>query len=154
MRNLLVAPVAILVMTLAGCGQPAKAPTEAAAGLVVSEGKLVLPAVKGNSAAAYFTLANKGSKAVHVAAIDIEGAGMAMLHETREENGHSTMVMLDSPEVKPGESLTLSPGGKHVMVDGLPAGLAPGGTVPMVITLDDGNKLTAPLAVTAFTVAN
>ena len=142
------------VITLAACNPSAQPPADDGAALAVSEGRLVLPAVKGNPAAAYFTLSNTGDKAVRVGAVDIEGAGMTMLHETREENGRSTMTMLMSPEVRPGESLTLSPGGKHVMIEGIPAGLAPGASVKMTLTFDNGQKLVAPLTVTSSQLAD
>ena len=64
------------------------------------------------------------------------------------------MTMLMSPEVRPGESLTLSPGGKHVMIEGIPAGLAPGASVKMTLTFDNGQKLVAPLTVTSSQLAD
>lgn len=150
-------PLAVLMAALAACGpKAAPAPTETATaqsapetkpGLALSGGKLILPAVKGNPGAGYFTLTNGSAKPVTVAAIDVAGAGMTMLHETIQKDGHSTMVMLDSPQVQPGQSLVLAPGGKHLMVDAVPATATVGGTIELTITFADGDKLSAPLAI-------
>jgi len=118
-------------------------------GLSLNGARLVLPAVKGNPGAAYFTLVNGSERPVAIAAVDVAGAGMAMLHETKDMGGHSSMTDMAAPELKPGESMAFAPGGKHVMVDDLPERLKPGGTVEMTITFADGDKLSAPLKVEA-----
>src|SRR5690606_21441462 len=126
MRMVRLASCAALALALAACNQqvPAdQASSEATGaqtdpdgkpGLVLSGGKLALPAVSGNPAAAYFTLTNTGEKAATVAAVHVEGAGMAMLHETMQMDGHSSMQMMKSVDVAPGEALAFAPGGKHV----------------------------------------
>ncbi|MEP7221081.1 MAG: copper chaperone PCu(A)C [Novosphingobium sp.] len=151
-NRLLTGLVGVLLLT--GCGEksaPTDAPSangpDAKPGLSVSGGKLVMPAVKGNPGAAYFIVSNGSAKAVHIAAIDIAGAGMAMIHESREVNGHTTMEMLMSPEVPAHGSVEFSPGGKHVMVSDIGAEIAPGKTAEMTITFDDGDKVSAPLSV-------
>jgi len=155
-RQLLLA--AGLALPLGACHDQPAGPVAAAStaampdtkpGLAVSGGKLVLPAVKGNPAAAYFTLANNSDKPVSIADISVAGAGMAMLHETMAVDGHSTMRDMTAPTAGPSESLAFTPGGKHVMVFDVPAGLAPGGTVEMTLTFADGDKLSTPLAVEA-----
>lgn len=122
---------------------------EAKPGLSLAGGKLVLPAVSGNPGAAYFTLANGSAKPATIAAVDVAGAGMAMLHQTRQVNGHSEMGELADPSVPSGGTLAFAPGGNHVMVMDLPASLKPGGTVEMTITFADGDKLSAPLVIAA-----
>ncbi|HET9629598.1 MAG TPA: copper chaperone PCu(A)C [Novosphingobium sp.] len=127
--------------------ETATAAPETKPGLALSGGKLVLPAVKGNPAAAYFTLANGSGKPVSIAAIEVAGAGMAMMHETKQVAGHSEMVMLDNPTIAPGASLVFARGGKHVMVMDPPADLKPGETVELTLTFSDGDKLSAPLGI-------
>lgn len=149
--------LAALALMPAACGkQGAPAPVESSTaapdakpGLSLSGGKLVLPAVSGNPGAAYFSLANGSDKPVSIAAVDVAGAGMAMLHETMAKDGHSTMTDLSSPEIRPGETMTFAPGGKHVMVDAVPATARPGGTIELTITFADGDKLSAPLTIEA-----
>ena len=130
-------------------GASSAAAPDAKPGLSVTGGRLVLPAVKGNPGAAYFTLANGSDKPVSIAAIDVAGAGMAMLHETKQMEGHSSMLDMAAPELEPGETVVFAPGGKHVMVDAVPDGLKPGSSVEMTITFADGDKLSAPLTAEA-----
>ena len=118
---------------------------DAKPGMVLTGGRLVLPAVKGNPGAVYFTLTNGSSTPARIAAIDVAGAGMAMLHETQQMDGHSTMQALTDPAVPAGGSIVLAPGGKHAMVDGIPADWKPGATVELTVTFADGDKLSAPL---------
>lgn len=145
---------------VAGCGQGSPQPEassatstsgapEAKPGLALTQGTLVLPAVKSNPGAAYFTLTNSGTKAVTLAAIDVAGAGMAMLHETVEANGHSEMRALSDPVIPAGGSLVFAPGGKHVMIDAIPADWKPGGSAEITLTFADGDKLSAPLTFVA-----
>lgn len=149
-----------LLAALSACGshQPAaqasQEPQAAAApdakpGLSLSGGRLVLPAVKGNPGAAYFTLANHSNKPATLAAVDVAGTGMAMLHQTMQADGHSTMQDMAEPVVQPGGTLVFAPGGSHVMVDGVPAAWKPGGTAEITLTFADGDKLSAPLALVA-----
>lgn len=150
-----------LAAALAACGQnssepaqPREGATSTAApetkpGLALTGGKLVLPAVSGNPAAAYFSLVNGSDKPVTVAAVAVAGATMAMLHETKDMGGHSAMAEMAGPVIKPGETLTLERGGKHVMIHDVPAEWKPGGTAEITITFADGDKLSAPLAIAA-----
>ena len=156
MRAIGLLPLVASVLILSGCQKEAaqteattSAAPDAKPGLSVSEGKLVMPAVKGNPGAAYFTVANGSDKAVHIAAIDVAGVGMTMIHETKEVDGHSTMDMLMNPEVPAHGSLVFAPGGKHAMVSDLTEAVAPGKTAELTITFDDGDKVSAPLSVVA-----
>jgi len=154
------ASVGAIAVALAACQQQqasepqasetaVPAAPDAKPGLALTDGRLVLPAVKDNPGAAYFSLVNSSDKPAEIAAVDVAGAGMAMLHETMQMDGHSTMSEMKSPAVQPGETLVFAPGGKHMMVYKLPEGLKPGATAEMTITFADGDKLSAPLAVEA-----
>lgn len=143
----------LLVLALAACQQPAQPVENEAAkeamgpeakpGLALSDGKLVLNAVKGNPGAAYFTLANNSDKPVKLAAVYIDGAGRAEMHET----SGGSMGPLQPPELPPGSNLTFAPGGKHAMAFELDPRIAAGGSVEMTLTFADGDKLSAPLKV-------
>lgn len=150
-------PTLILaVLALAGCQQnkaPEASATAAAAaseaapdakpGITVSNGVLVLPAVKGNPGAAYFDLSNGGPAASAVAAISIDGAGKAEMHET----AGGSMAPLKELNVKPGETVKFARGGKHVMVFDIADTVKPGGTAEMTLTFAGGDKVSAPLKV-------
>ena len=134
---------------LSACQQQDPAPAdpspEAKPGLALSAGRLVLPAVRGNPGAAYFTLTNGGAAPATLAAVWIDGADKAEMHET----AGGSMAPLAALEVKPGETVAFEPGAKHVMAFGLKPGLEPGGEAEMTVTFADGDKLSAPLKLEA-----
>lgn len=151
--------LATIALPLAACQsgeKGAKPPEEnkqagpdAKPGLSVSGGILVLPAVQGRPGAAYFTLQNDSDGTAELAAVHIDGAANAEMHET----SGGTMTKLDKLAVLPGESARFAPGGKHVMAFDLSDQLKPGGTTEMTLGFTDGDKLSAPLAIQAMGAA-
>jgi len=123
----------------------ASAAPEAKPGLSLAEGRLVLAAVKGNPAVAYFTLANGGTGKVSVAAISVSGAGKAEIHQTIG----GSMSKVDSVDIDPGTSIKFEPGALHVMLFDLDPKLAPGADAEVTVTFADGDKLSAPVKVEA-----
>lgn len=144
----LAALLLIAALPLAACGQQAEQPAaapEAKPGLALNDGRLVLPAVKGNPAGGYFTLVNGGDKVVTLAAVTVTGAARAEMHETVGE----AMSPIEKLELKPGETVEFKPGGKHVMAFELDPSLAPGGTTEITLTFEGGDKLSATLKLEA-----
>lgn len=149
------AACALALATLAGCHQRAaeNAGTQAGAsaapdakpGAALSDARLVLPAVNGNPAAAYFTVANAGKKVISIAAVAVQGAGKADMHQTMG----GTMSPVDQADVQPNSSLKFEPGGFHVMVFDLDPKLAAGGTTELTVTFADGDKASAPMKIEA-----
>ena len=152
--SLLVAPVA-LVLSLAACQQSAldqtgtseaaTAAPDAKPGMALSAGRLVLPVVSGNPAAAYFNLTNGGAEAVTLAAVSIQGAAKAGMHQTID----GRMSPLESATIEPGATFKFEPGANHVMAFELDPKLVPGGTTEITLTFANGDKLSAPLAIEA-----
>ena len=155
--RLIALPLVLALVPLSACQQqdakqdaaPASAP-EAKPGLQLSEGRLVLPAVKGNPAAAYFKLDNSGSGSTSIAAIAIEGAVKSEVHQTIAD----TMTAVDRIDVDPGSGLDFKPGELHVMAFDLDPKLVAGGVTEMTITFVDGDKLSAPLKIQSAGQAN
>lgn len=125
-----------------GAAQPAP---DAKPGASLSAGRLILPTVKGNPAAAYFTLTNSTKAPVTIAAVAVDGAGKAQMHLT----SGGEMRMLDQVEVAPGAQLKFEPGSYHVMLFDLSPKLAAGAAAELTITFADGDKVSAPLTVEA-----
>ena len=118
-------PKAVLLIAAAACGlascQQQKTPDtvaerspapEAKPGIMVSQGALVLPAVKRNPGAAYFTLANGSNAPVTLAAVTIDRVGKTEMHESVG----GSMAPLKTLTVAPGATVRLERGGKHVML--------------------------------------
>ncbi len=121
------------------------ADVDAKPGIAVSDGRLVLPAVSGNPAAAYFTIANQSDKAATLAAVHIDGAAKAEMHQT----SGGSMAPVDKVDLQSGAEVKFAPGGMHVMAFEPGDTLAAGGTAEMTLTFDGGDKISVPLAVEA-----
>jgi hypothetical protein len=93
---MLAAGLATAMLGLAACGGEAEAPAEAVAGQVpgmtISNARLVLAPVAGNPAAVYFDLDYQGEQGLTIRKADVEGAGMAMMHEYGEWDGKVQMM--------------------------------------------------------------
>lgn len=147
----------LATLALAACKQEAPAPetspsTEASVpaaetrdGLSATNGKLVLPAVKGRPGAAYFMLSNSSAKPVQITGVAIAGAGKAEMHETTGGD----MAPLPTADVPAGDMVMFERGGKHVMVFDLAPTIKAGGTAVLTLTLSNGSKLAIPLQVEA-----
>jgi periplasmic copper chaperone A len=142
----------VLALGLSACGESrrkdaAQAETgngpDAAPGMVFTEGRLVLPAVKGNPGAAYFSVFNGSKAEVALVAVAIEGAGKAEMH--RSAGG--AMEKLAEVAIKPTWTQRFIPGARHVMAFDLDPGLQAGGTTEVTLIFADGDKLSAPLAI-------
>ena len=67
-------------------------------------------------AAGYCSITN--TTAVSVTIVEFVGPGQVEMHETETVNGISRMRPLESLIVPPGQTVTLAPGGKHLMLHG------------------------------------
>ncbi|TAD74034.1 MAG: copper chaperone PCu(A)C [Sphingomonadales bacterium] len=146
--------VAASLPGVAGCAPEAQAPapeTEpaAAAGLSVSNARVVLPPVSGNPAAVYFDLTFAGQPGVTLEAVTVEGAGMTMIHDYVESAGTMEMTMADPVELAEGTPVSFAPGGLHVMAMEPSDVLKVGGTAKVTLTLSDDTTVTVDAPVRA-----
>lgn len=126
--------------TLAACDRKAPETTATpspSAIVVVSGARLVLPAVPGNPAALYLTVANPGDAPIRLTRISVAGAASTELHETRG----GAMTPVEGLDIAPGAAVSLEPGARHAMVMGLNPAPAVGSDV--AVTLDLANGATA-----------
>lgn len=148
-RLLLAAALLLPALSLGAC-QAEKDPAPAASGapeakpgLAVSDARLVLPAVSGNPGAVYFTLANTGSGTAALAAVSIDGAAKAEMHQTQGE----AMTPVDRVDVAPGTNISFEPGKMHVMAFQLEPKLKAGSSTEMTLTFADGDKIPAQIKI-------
>jgi periplasmic copper chaperone A len=131
-------PAALLAACLALPGHAALSATAPA----LSAADAWVRAIPGSDvAAAYLTLHNAGTQPVVVVGVRSALAAHAMIHETTEVNGQSSMRPHETLRVAGGATVRLAPGGLHIMLHGLSAPLTPGQTVPLVLLLGGGGTL-------------
>lgn len=92
-------------------------------------------------AAAYFTVTNKGRKAVRLVGIETPVAGRAALHRTSRSGDVFRMEPAGDVEIPPGERLTLVPGSYHVMMTDLLAPILKGETFPLTLRFANGRRM-------------
>ncbi len=146
--------VALVAIPLAACEQQqtqalqmqtSSRSSVAKPGIAAKDGRLVLPAVKGNPGAAYFSIFNGTDTEVSIAAVSIRGAGKAQIH--RSSGG--SMTKLDAVSIKPTWTQRFFPGARHVMAFDLDPKLAPGGKTEMTLTFANGEMVSIPLRIEA-----
>ncbi|PLK22867.1 hypothetical protein C0V72_12700 [Porphyrobacter sp. TH134] len=140
------------VAGLAACSDAGDTPAsavEGAAGLTVSNARVVLAPVAGNPAAVYFDLSYSGAAPVTLSSVTVEGAGMTMIHDYAESAGKMQMTMADNVPLAADAPVTFAPGGLHVMAMEPTAALAAGGTAKVTLTLSDGTSTTVDAPVRA-----
>ena len=107
-----------------------------------------LPAVAGNPGAGYLVV-HGGPVAERLLAVESPAAGSTELHasmkmggDNKGAGGMTGMQRLDGIDVPANGTVRFAPGGNHVMIFGLGAGLKPGGTIPLSIRFAKGQPLT------------
>ena len=155
-KGILAATLGAATLGLGACGSAPPPPAAAtpASSLTVSNARLVLSAVKGNPAAAYFDIANKSGKDWMIHTASLQGAQMTMLHTVGGPNNNGGMGEVLQVPVKQGETVHFEPGKLHVMVMDPPASLKPGDTTQLTLSFPGGDTMTFPLAVRAAGDAN
>jgi copper(I)-binding protein len=98
----------------------------------------------------YLAIVNKGATPDRLVSATADVAEKVELHETGMDNGVMTMRGLpDGVEIKPGETLTLKPGGLHLMLMGLKQPLAQGADVRVTLNFAKAGPVAATLPVGA-----
>ena len=136
------AATGLLAASLAACSAQPSAPA-------VGDAYVRLAAVPGRPAAGYFLL-HGGAADATLVQVEAPGAARAELHTSRMTgNGMATMDSLPSVRVPARGSVAFAPGAQHVMLFGLPASVAAGGTLPLTLRFADGSAVRADARVIA-----
>lgn len=96
----------------------------------------------GGNGAAFMTVQNGTDAAVQLIAVESDVADAVELHETVQEG--DVMRMIPRPEgfeIPPGGTLELKPGGKHVMLIGVPQPPAVGESFMLTLRFEDGTAI-------------
>jgi periplasmic copper chaperone A len=155
MKSAVLAPLALVLGTLAlaGCeSKPAPTagePADASEGISITDARLVLPAVRGNPGAVYFTVHNGSAKDETIAGAEVKGAKEAMIHQSMKVAGMSEMHEMPGALVPAKGTLAFAPGGLHVMAIDLDDTLSKGGTTDVTLTFGSGEKKVFPAEILA-----
>jgi len=108
----------------AGCGGAPPSPTGT---IAVSDAWVRAPTGLGTLTAAYFEITNSGAQPDTLLRVSVPAATSAMLHQSSTgPDGVTSMLPVPTLVVPAGATVTLAPGGYHLMVDGAPASLVAG----------------------------
>lgn len=128
-RSLFVTSVTLLAVAVAaslvGCsrddGGPAEVGTASGGRAVQVYNARISPSpADDGSASGYFTVRNTGDHPDRLIEATVEGAGSTMMHRSVVRDGRSTMEMESSVPVPAKGRLRFEPGGRHLMITGLP----------------------------------
>lgn len=127
---------------------PLSAGTAAAAGTVaVTEAWARAGTASAPTGAAYVTLKNAGSEADRLLGASSPVAERAELHTHSMDKGVMVMQAVPAIEVPAGGSVTLRPGGTHVMLIGMKQALTVGSRFPLTLTFEKAGAVTAEVSV-------
>lgn len=94
------------------------------------------------TAAAYLTIVNHGTSADRLVGASTPLADRLQFHQETNDNGIMRMRELPSVTVDPGSSVTLKPGGMHIMMIGLNQQLKERQSFPLVLEFEKAGKIT------------
>ena len=91
------------------------------------------------SGAAYMTVKNTGAKAARLRCVSSDSAAKCQIHEMSMTGGVMRMRPVEGGlEIKAGQTVTLQPGGFHMMLTGLKAPLQEGKMLEATLQTDGG----------------
>jgi copper(I)-binding protein len=141
MRKLAMA-LAFVVM----CGAAAHGADQQAGDLVIAQPWARATALGVPNGVVYLGVTNKGAAADTLISVSTEVSREAQVHETMDnmpgmEGMMSMEPVKDGVAIPPGKTVTLKPGGLHIMLMGLNRQLKPGDTVPLTLTFEKAGKV-------------
>lgn len=104
------------------------------------------PTAPGAPAAGYVTIANTGAAVETLIGARSAVATSVEVHETSTDGGMAGMHPIDRLEIEPGATVTLEPGGYHLMLMGVES-LAVGDTVEVTLEFELAGPVTIEFAV-------
>lgn len=97
--------------------------------------------------AAYMDLSNTGTDTRSLIGIKAPRYAMAHLYHSVEQDGVATMSAMHQIDILPGQTVSLKPGGMHVMLMKPNTPVQLGGTVELTLEFADGDVLSVSASV-------
>jgi copper(I)-binding protein len=130
----LLSVVVAMVVAVGACSDAAPVPTIA--------GAWARPAPAGGNTAAYLTITTGAGQADALLSASSPGANMVQVHEvSTDASGMTGMHPIDRLDIPAGATVTLEPGGHHLMVMGLTGELAVGGKLELDLVFEHAGKV-------------
>lgn len=104
---------------------------------------------RATTGGAYVSVTNRATVADRLVAIETPVAGRAEVHSHIDDNGIMRMRKIDAIDVAPGGTITMMPGGYHIMLMGLHKPLKKGDKIPITLIFEKAGKVTADVHVQA-----
>ncbi len=114
-RPALVGLLVIGLTVAAACSSGSSPSAGGEGGIVVIDARIPVPA-NPDIAAVYMQIANEGGRADTLEAVRTDAGGTATLHRTEIVDGVAHMSETGPVTIEAGETLSLDPGGHHVMI--------------------------------------
>ena len=108
---------------------------------------------KAPNSAAYMMLMTHGDESDKLVGAATPVAETAELHNHVMDGDIARMRPVDAIEIRPGESVTLEPGGFHIMLMGLKKKLDEGQTVPLTLTFEKAGEVKVDLPIQSLKAA-
>jgi len=105
----------------------------------------------GDQTALYFEIRNTGAEADTLLEVATDVAAQASLHIMETRDGMMHMEPIGALPVPGGETVTLEPGARHAMLEGLRRTLEPGDTFEVRLRFARGGVVTVPVRVVRYT---
>jgi len=152
MNRLLSAAAALTALCFCAAPPAGAMETSAAVGLgdlTISAGWVRPTIGPGTVTAAYLTIENAGADADALTDVNTDRAGAAELHTHVMEGGVMRMTRIPQIVIPPGATVSLEPGGSHIMLIDLDGPLGPGDEVELELTFENAGDVTVVLPVSA-----
>jgi len=144
-KNIGAVAVAIAILLLGVALVTGRLAHSAPAQLVVTDAVIRLAVVPGRPAAGYFVV-NGGALPDRLLSVASPQARIEM-HESITTGGTTRMTAMKMVDIPAGAQVRFNPGGKHLMLFGLPATLKPGDKLTLTFTFEKAGAV--PVAAVA-----
>ena len=130
--------ITLLLLLLAAAASPRG---QEAPGVIVERAWVRQPPADRRVTAAFLDINNRTDTAVRIVGARSQAAGALELHEMRQDNGMMRMAQVQGIDVPARSTVSLRPGGLHVMLFDLAAPLQAGSTVTLTLQLAGGQAI-------------
>lgn len=113
----------------------------ARADVVVSDVYIPVMPPASDVFSAYMTITNSGDSERSLVAVESPLFGAVHLHQTVIANGTSSMNARHSLIIGAGETVTLEPGGMHIMLMMPNSVVQAGAVIPLMLSFEDGEQI-------------